>query len=142
MERLQIHRFRARYRLPSWAASERRRLDGILAGMVDDDLDRAAAELGIATDEEICIHRIAHRLRLRLGEPGGVLATAWSRALVEEIRQAIARGGDNVVPYPSRIHALVDLVAASARGDGRRAWALRQLGLPGEGPAGEMIVRA
>jgi hypothetical protein len=57
------------------------------------------------------------------------LATTWSIALADAVASRLREGGPDVVRYPSRFAALVEMVCAAARGDFERAWAWRSLGI-------------
>lgn len=128
METLHIADLKARYRLPASARNARYRLDAVLRRVLDEALEPALERAGIPVNEEICIRRIDAPIRLRLSSPDGSLIEAWSTALADAVRRALA-DDRAVARYTSRAHALVDLVIAVAGGDYQRAWAWRQLDL-------------
>lgn len=133
METHRIALFEACYRLPARAASQRDRLDRVMRQMLELTLETAVARLGIPASEHVCVRRVDAPARLRLGASDDALAAAWSLAVADGLAAAIARGGDDVVRYGSRAHALTDLLAGVAAGDTTRAWAWRQLDLYREG---------
>ncbi|MBX3744517.1 MAG: hypothetical protein KF833_04345 [Verrucomicrobiae bacterium] len=139
MHALRIHRFHARYRLPGRRAGERRRLDGILGSALGEALDTALAGFPLAPREELCIRHLHVPVRLRLDRSDLALAAVWGEALASAIRSAPTVSGPRsttagapaieVVRYPSREHALIEIAAQAVHGDRRRAWAWRQLDL-------------
>jgi hypothetical protein len=125
-----IHKLAMQYRLPAAALMERRKLDRVRIKVVDDAFRDALHHAGIADEAELCIRSLFVPVRLRLDTTDEALAANWSTALSEEISRVLRHGPTtNVVVYHSRRQALVDLVSGVARGDLRRAWAWRQLGL-------------
>jgi hypothetical protein len=136
METLRVSRLRARYRLPAGEPEGRARLDRVLRRALDEALEPALAAAGIPAHGEVCLREVAAPARLRLAEGDGALAAGWARAIAGAVREAVDSGGAGVVRYTSAAHALADLVEGVARGDLRRAWAWRQLGLwTGDSPA-------
>jgi len=128
-ETLTIRRLATRFRLERGARVSRPRLKALVWGASAGPLEAALARVGIPADEEICIRRVEARTALDLARTDAALAIAWSASLAAAIRATIDRGGDEIVRYPSRRLALVDVVLAAARGELGRAWAWRQLGL-------------
>ena len=129
-ETMWIGQLEARYRLPSSRLGERDRLDRVLAAVLQEALERALERVGVPLHEEVCIREVRVPVCVRLSSSDGSLGLAWSLALAEAIRDAIAgRGHDGVVRYGSRAQALIDLATGVASGDLRRAWAWRQVGL-------------
>ncbi|HEV7589223.1 MAG TPA: hypothetical protein VGO40_14000 [Longimicrobium sp.] len=129
MDALHVSRFHARYRVPAADRGVRARLDSVLRDVLDQALETALARAGVSTADEVCIRAVHAPVRLGLGSPDASLAAAWSAALAGAIHATLAAGGDGAVRYGGRGHALAELVAGVARGDLRRAWAWRQLGL-------------
>ncbi len=129
MDTLRVRRLRAHYRLASADDGARERLDRVLRSVVSEALGAAVERAGIPAHEEVCIRRVSVPAKLRLGKTDAALADEWSRAMALAIRSTIDRGGPDVVRYPTRAHAVADVVAGVADGDLRRAWAWRQLGL-------------
>lgn len=128
-EQLHIHEFKTRYRLSSQTRDSRARLDRILQAVMDEALDNALSELGIAANEELCIRELNSRVHLRLQDSDQTLVEQWSEALVGAIQQVIAQeGSQRVVRYRSRMHGLVDFASGVAYARLQRAWAWRQLG--------------
>lgn len=142
MDTLHVARFRARYRVPAGDGSARARLDALLRDVLDQALETALAAEGVSAREEVCVRTVAAPARLRLDRPDAAVTAAWSTALAGAIRTTIDAGGDGVARYASRAHALVDVVVSVARGDHRRAWAWRQLGLWSAGDAPSTSVAA
>jgi hypothetical protein len=130
MQTLDIRQFEARYRLPRSTVWERERLDQVLVVVLEEALEQALAEVGVADSADVCIQALYVPVHLRLSGTEAALARAWSRALAEAIGRA-ARGGhvSGVVYYPSRVHALIDFAAGIAQDNLGRAWAWGQLGL-------------
>lgn len=153
MHSVRIHRFHARYRLPGRRAGERRRLDAILGSALGEAMDAALAGFPLAPREELCIRHLEVPVRLRLDRPDPALAAAWGEALASAIRSAPAvpqtrsltagTPAIEVVRYPSREHALLEMAAQAVHGDRRRAWAWRQLDLwrAGDAVSGAEAVR-
>jgi hypothetical protein len=129
MDALQIRRMHARYLLPASLLTERSRLDRILEDVVESGLDDALTASSVPDRGEVCIRSLAVPVRLRLGATDRHVGDAWSAALLAALDDAIARGGLDVARYPSRAHGFVELAGGVVRGDLRRAWAWRQLGI-------------
>lgn len=133
---LAITDFAAHYRLPPAAASASHRLDRLAGDRLSGALDRAFRELGVEAGEEICIRHLRVPVHLKLAATDEVLAREWAAAVAARLREAIlhpgtepAAGSVAIVRFPSRRWALIDAVLGVLRGDFRRAWAWRQLGL-------------
>jgi hypothetical protein len=125
-----IHKLATQYHLPAHALGERRKLDEVRTRALDDGFRLALQGAGIDDEAELCIRNLFVPVRLRLGTTDEALATNWSVALAEEISRVLRHGPTtNVVVYHSPRQALVDMASGVARGDLRRAWAWRQLGL-------------
>ncbi|HEV7684667.1 MAG TPA: hypothetical protein VGO68_21335 [Pyrinomonadaceae bacterium] len=125
-----IQRLETRYRLPQSALAEQRRLDQLRIEVVDRAFSIAFDQLGLTDESELCIRGLQVLVRLRLDLSDQTLVQHWSEALADEIRSVVNRGsGSNVVSYRSRRHALIDFAVSVPRGDLRRVWAWRQLGL-------------
>lgn len=78
-------------------------------------------------DGHWCVDHLDLSLSLDLERPDADLASAWSRAITDRVRDATRRQG--VVHYPTDLAALVDLLVSVAHHDTSRAWAWRQVGL-------------
>lgn len=126
---LHLGRMRVRYRVPRDEPSLRRRLDGLLRGVLDDGLEPALARSRVQVDEEICIRSVHASVRIRPDAGDAAAVAAWSAAIADAVGAALAARGDDVVRYRTRRAALVDLALGVAAGDRRRSWAWRQLGL-------------
>ncbi len=130
MQEVRIHKFETHYRLPKRALAERRRLDQVRALVLDTALELALERAGVPEDGELCIRTLVAPIRLRLSGTDASLVLDWSVALAHEISRALRDGSSpNMVFYYSRRQALMDLVIKVSRGDVRRIWAWRQLGL-------------
>jgi hypothetical protein len=130
MSDVHVNRFQSRYRLPPAAFAERRRLDQIRTQVLDKAFSRVLAENGIGANAELCIRSVIAEVHLRLDRSDESVTDAWSEAIAAEISHALrGAGADNVTIYHSRGQALFDFAVGIARGDWRRAWAWRQLGL-------------
>ncbi len=129
METLHIASLEARYHLSRRRMDHGGRLDRLLERVMDEALEPALARLGVPLHEEILIRDVHVPVRLRLGAGDEALVLQWSLALAEAVRRTLDEGGDGVVRYGSRHQALVDFACGVARGDLRRAWAWRRLGL-------------
>jgi hypothetical protein len=128
-EALAIGRLATQFRLRPGVRVGRLRLEGLVRDATSGALESALGRAGVSTDEDICIRRVEARMALDLARTDATLALNWSTTVARAIRAAIDRGGDAVVRYPTRRMALIDLVVAVARGELRRAWAWRQIGL-------------
>jgi hypothetical protein len=133
---LVIDRWRSRYRLPTGHAPLRRRLDGVLAELIDGALVRAVEAAGLGAHEIVCVRRLhaSVDLRLRLGD--AALAAAWSAAIVTALRSAVhgpvapdEPGAAPVLRYRSLAEVWLDCADGVARGDLQRAWAWQQAGV-------------
>jgi hypothetical protein len=124
-----VRRMQAHYVVPASNAGARARINRALDAAVNDILEAALERAGVPLDEQICVRSVNVAARLRLDMPDSALALAWAVALGDGIACEVREGGPNVVRYRSRSQALVDLVLSASRGDARRAWAWRQLGL-------------
>jgi hypothetical protein len=101
--------------------------------MLDRAFAQAMDQAGVPEESEVCIRNLLAPVSLRLGEPDSSLLDCWSTAVAGEIAAAIGNGSPNssrrTVIYYSRRQALLDLAFSVGRGDLRRHWAWRQLGL-------------
>lgn len=130
MPEVQINRFETQYRLPPAALDQQRRLDHVRLEMLDRAFQLALAQNGIGEDAEVCIRSVASAVRLRLDRSDESVTASWSEAIAAQISHALRNGAtSNTVIYHSRRQALLDFASCIARGDRRRAWAWRQLGL-------------
>lgn len=111
------------------SVDDARRLDRLLAGDVCTILPAAIERAGISAREEICLRTVRNAARVRLADPDGRVAVAWTVSLADAIARTLADGGPDVVRYPSRTDACIDMLEGAATGDLRRAWAWHQLGL-------------
>jgi hypothetical protein len=127
-ETLRLRRVRARYHLQRADGGARERLDAVLGRVLEHGLEDALQRSGLP-DGEICVRVIDAPVRLGLGAADSALAAAWSEALANAIRTAIRHGGPEVIRYPSRRSALLDLAISVTDGRFERAWAWRSLGL-------------
>ena len=145
---LEVGRLHARYRIARGDEQTRARLDRLLSAVAGEGLEAALVRLGFSPDEEICIRSVRAPVRLRLAMSDDALCADWSSALVAAIEAAAADGDRDVVRYPSRTHAVNDLVVSVARADYERAWAWRRLGFwrigdePSREAAAEAVVEA
>lgn len=127
-------RYRVKGRLAAAGAAEKLRLDRALrAGAAE--LGYSLRECGIASDEILCILQLQTTARVSLRDSERALAEKWRLSATNSIREALSRGGPNVVRYRSRRHALSDFVLRAATGDTRRAWAFHELGFSPRGSA-------
>lgn len=106
-----------------------RLLDALVTEALDDAL--VAAGMGGHNHEELCVLRVdVARQVLHRDRPDADFLTRWAAAIAGALAEAVSdRGGDGVVLYRSRHHALSDFACRLAAGDTGRAWAWRQLGL-------------
>lgn len=149
MPDIRIRKFETHYRLPQLVLRERRRLEQVRAAVLDEALELALERAGVPEDGELCIRKIYAPIRLRVTNSDAELALQWSLSLAAEIARAMRDGrATNAVFYRARREALLELTINAARGDFRRAWAWRQLGLwqasesPDASEAVAAIVRA
>ncbi len=130
MDRLDISRLHATYRLAPSQRGVRDRLDRILEEVVGDGLDDALdASAALTADEVVCVRSLTVPVVIRLDMTDRAASQAWGAVVVRALEAAIARGGPGVVRYPSRHHAFVDLAVSAARDDVERTWAWRGLGI-------------
>ncbi|HWW62860.1 MAG TPA: hypothetical protein VN181_15910, partial [Thermoanaerobaculia bacterium] len=130
MAGIHIKKLKTHYRLPQSAMAERRRLDQLRIEAVDRAFSIALDQLGLTGESELCIRGLQVPVRLRLDLPDQTLTQHWSEALADEIRRIVTQESNfDVVSYRSRRQALLDLAVSVSRGDLRRVWAWRQLGL-------------
>lgn len=130
MSEVSVNRFETQYRLPPAAFSEQGRLDRVRTAVLDKAFRKAVALNGYGADAEICIRSLVSEVCLRLDRSDESVTVSWSEAVAYEINRALRdHAGRNVVIYQSRRQALLDFAVGIARGDLRRAWAWRQLGL-------------
>lgn len=134
--RLTIAHWHSRLRLPSAAPALRRRVDGVLAELIDAHLADAVHAAGLGRDEIVCVRRVhvTVDLRLRLGD--AALAAAWGAAIVGAVQaglrgEAPAPGAPamEVRRYACHAAALLDCAEAVARRDLHHQWAWQQIGL-------------
>jgi hypothetical protein len=130
MSEVSVNRFETQYRLPPAAFAEQGRLDQVRTAVLDKAFRKALAMNGIGADAEICIRSLVSTVCLRLDRSGESITVSWSEAIAYEINRALRDHADrNVVFYHSRRQAMWDFAVGVARGDLKRAWAWRQLGL-------------
>jgi hypothetical protein len=147
-ETLRLRRLRARYHMPRADGDARERLDAVLGSVLDHGLEAELRRAGLPNGE-ICVRAVDAPVRLGLAAADAALASAWSAALANAIRAAITHGAPEVIRYPSRRSALLDLAVSVADGRFEHAWAWRSLGLwardeqgCSEGEAAEQLIRA
>lgn len=87
-----------------------------------------ALSCAAGTEEEICVRQLRVPLRFLSGRSQEDIARNWSALIDDAIRRAIAGGGDNLVRFPSRWHALLDFALEVSRGRLQRTWAWNQTG--------------
>ena len=115
---------------PGSAVLDTRRLDRLVALLLDGPLEEALERAGLDHDEELCLRRVdLDTLTFRWSQSDTDIVTGWSHAISERIQAATRADDRDVVRYRSRQLAVVDLVARSSAGDLTRAWAWHQLGL-------------
>jgi hypothetical protein len=130
MPEVRIRKLETNYRLPRSARAERRRLDDLRTAVLDQAFTLAIEKAGLSDDAELCIRDLLTTVSLRLQGTDRALISHWSAVMAEEILDAIRNGSTSrAVVYQSRRQAVADLAISTARGDFRRAWAWRQLGL-------------
>jgi len=122
--------FESQYRLPPSALTEYHRLDRIRARVLDKAFAQAFEPNGFPAEGELCIRNVVAPVCLSLKRTDEYLVNDWSLAIAQALAGAIRGGqGTNVVFYHSRRQALLDFAISVARGDLRRVWVWRQLGL-------------
>ena len=130
MSEVRIRKFETNYRLPHSARGERRRLDELRTAVLDQAFTMAIDKAGLSDDAELCLRDLLTTVSLRLQVTDRALVSHWSAVVADEILRAISNGSTSrAVVYQSRRQALADFAISIARGDLRRAWAWRQLGL-------------
>ena len=130
MPEVRIRKLETHYRLPHSARAERRRLDDLRTAVLDQAFTLAIEKAGLSNDAELCIRDLLTTVSLRLQGTDRALISHWSAVMADEILHAISNGSTSrAVVYQSRRQALADFAISVARGDFRRAWAWRQLGL-------------
>jgi hypothetical protein len=130
MPELRIARVRKSYCVPASASGDVSRFDRVFASAVRDELlDAALERAGIPTSDEVCIRRVDSVVQLDRSDPDSRLAATWSIALADAVANRLREGGPDVVRYPSRFAALVEMICDAARGCLERAWAWRSLGI-------------
>ncbi len=144
MHAVHIRRWHARYRLPERDARQRRRLDSILASSLGEVIESALAPIPLAPREELCIRHLVVPVRVNLAGSDLAVARAWADAVAAAIQTArhtpssrrTTPGPETpdghrleVMRFPSREHALLDLAVQVSEGRPDRLWAWRQLDL-------------
>jgi len=134
MDALRIDTLEAHYHLPVGRAGKpsggatKARLDGVLR----EALETAAAmvQRDLQAEELILVRELRVPVRLDLAAGDTALGLAWGDAFAEVLAALLDEADpDAVVRYRNRREALVDCAQGVARGDLRRAWAWRQLGV-------------
>ncbi|MGH3774183.1 MAG: hypothetical protein ACRDRR_00370 [Pseudonocardiaceae bacterium] len=140
MVTLAIDRLHARYVVDQlWVAD---RFDACLRRVVAEELDRELQDCVPPAADHVCV--AGFTVPVSLAADSGLVPAArtWAREIVAALERTI-RDGIGVVVYPRTLDALVDLVVSVGRGDTRRAWAWRQVGLVhGGGSVGAGLVGA
>lgn len=130
MTEVRVRRLETKYRLPHSARAERRRLDELRAEVVDRAFSMAMERMGLAEDAEVCLRTLSTKVSLSFHATDRSLITHWSAVMAGEIVRAISNASSlRAVVYHSRRQALIDFAISVGRGDLRRAWAWRQMGL-------------
>lgn len=128
MSGVEIEHVHTRYHLAPSAGGHKARLDRVLANVLYGALEPALARSGVPSEEEICIRGVDIAVRVKLSSSDFTLESAWSAALAETIRRAIAEDAE-VVRYRSRAAAIWDMTRSVVLRDYSRSWAWRQLDL-------------
>ncbi len=109
----------------------------------------AAIDAGVRDGEVICVRAVeVPPVRITAGVTDDELLGRLAAAIAAAVGTAVSDTGEQgiCVRYRSRAHAALDVAVSLARGDNRREWAWRQLGLwpdPGEpAAAGERVAAA
>lgn len=127
---LSIDRLALRYRIPAALLDRRGELEAIREQVFGHALEAALDAEGLLGHEQLCIRRLHLPLRVELDAGRRVVVEAWTAAIVAAIREQLRLGDPRqVIRYRSPRAALVDFARGVARGDRRRAWAWRELGL-------------
>jgi hypothetical protein len=129
VDTLQVARLRVRYQLPRNRPDEQRRLDTILARIVDQGLEAALERGATPNAGQVCLRSLRVPVRLPMHATDGALTAAWSLAVTTAVARAVEQGGEGVAHFESTGQALVDMATGVALGDLGRRWAWRQLGL-------------
>jgi hypothetical protein len=121
-----------RWRPLAAGLGDRERFDRFSRSLGDRPLD-AAIDAGPDHDGVMCLRSIeVPTVRVRADVTDDELRGMLARAIAASVDAAVAgaRGGDaTLVQYHSRAHAALDVAVSCLRGDYRREWAWRQLGL-------------
>ena len=130
MAEVRIHKLNTTYRLPYSLRAEQRRLDQLTSRVIEAACAEILARFGLPEDSTVCLRNIFVPVSLRVDRTDKALVDRWGEVLAREIGAVVRNGSSrSVVVYQSRRQALIDLVQSVARGDLRRCWAWRQLGL-------------
>jgi hypothetical protein len=130
MAEVRIRRLETKYRLPHSARAERRRLDELRTQVVDRAFSMAIERMGLSDEAELCLRGLETRVSLSLHSTDQALVAHWSAVMADEIVRALSNASSfRAVVYHSRRQALMDFAISISRGDLRRAWAWRQMGL-------------
>lgn len=129
MDNLSIKQLSRVYHLTPSQQELEERFNRMINEIVSDNLDEALQREGINSDDEICIRLVHVPLRFHFGESQQQVLNQWSQLIADQVKKAIAEGGNNVVRYISRLHGLMDFALEISQGRTGRIWAWRQLGL-------------
>lgn len=90
----------------------------------------AIERMGLGDEAELCLRGLETRVSLSLHSTDQSLVAHWSAVMADEIVRALSNASSfRAVVYHSRRQALMDFAISISRGDLRRAWAWRQMGL-------------
>lgn len=129
MEALNINRLSKLYHLRPSQRERQRLLDASLHQAFEEDLDAALADVGIEDYGEICVRLVHVPLSFNFGQSQNETSRHWSRIIASQIRLELEKGGDNVIRYRSRLHALIAFADDISHNKLQHSWAWNQIGL-------------
>jgi len=129
MQALNINRLSKRFHLRPSQRERQRLLDASLHQVFAEDLDDALAEVDIEDYGEICVRLVHVPLSFNFGQSQDETSQHWSRIIARQIRLELDKGGDNVIRFRSRLHALIAFADDISDNKLQYSWAWNQIGL-------------
>ena len=127
MNDLHITNFQAHYRLSNQDDC-RKRVQSIQQSLLDYHLEAATANLGIQSDEIVCIRKVFVPLQINQYQTDYDAARQWSELITRELQRALLGDSDfEVWRFRHRLDAITQFSTDIKNGHTHRDWVWRQL---------------
>ncbi len=127
MNDLHVTNFQAHYRLSNQNDC-RKRVQSIQQSLLDYHLEAATANLGIQSDEIVCIRKVFVPLQINQYQTDYDAAQQWSELITRELQRALFGDSDfEVWRFRHRLDAITQFSTDIKNGHTHRDWVWRQL---------------